>query len=461
MKKLLFLLFLLCGGVVGGLYYLNHHDGANPGPTLITERLSVGEVTEKVSATGRITPREGGVTVVSMKLPVGQIVELAEHAEVGQSVAKGQLLFRLEDVIAQAQVEEAKAGVVTAEAAVRQAKAKLLSAEAGKRLGESTRDATKVALDNAEKKYAVEGVIAKGIVDDARSKYQAVLEGVNQADALVKEAEAGILTAEANLKRAHASLKLAEQNLAFHQIRAPIDGVILDRSKFLVPGAVVSPQQSPLFTIATNLTDCWELVAQVGEADISKIRVGMPVTFTVEAYADRRTKFTGKVTRIAVVPSVPNRTGAEAQIAGLTGLAFYAVNIEIDKERGPDGKPVEKHPLKAGLNANVDLIVETRTQVLRVSNSALSYTPDKLSDAVVQELEAKRALGLDPVWVKTPTGGQEPRFVRRLLTDGTYTAIEPETGSDLHPDSEVIVEATHPPENPGWLKFDKPLKIGL
>src|SRR5688572_31699820 len=93
------------------------------------------------------------------------------------------------------------------------------------------------------------------------------------------------------LADAQARLTMAQKQLDDAQIRAPFAGVVSIRS--VSEGDVVSPGTA-LFSIVDPASMRFE--ASVPAAQLSQVKIGAPVSFTVSGYPDRR--FTRRVSRI-------------------------------------------------------------------------------------------------------------------------------------------------------------------
>lgn len=172
----------------------------------------------------------------------------------GSAVRKGQLLATLEAPEMRAQIVEAEARVQALQLQRAEAVAKLAAAQ-------STFDRLKAAS-------ATPGVVAQNDVIVAEKSVEA-------AQALVRSHEGLIKAAQAQVQ----SVRDLEQYL---QIRAPFDGMIVERS--VHPGALAGPGQSmpPMFRLH-QLTRL-RLVVAVPEALVGGIVKGARVTFTVPAY---------------------------------------------------------------------------------------------------------------------------------------------------------------------------------
>jgi HlyD family secretion protein len=131
-----------------------------------------------------------------------------------------------------------------------------------------------------------------------------------------------------------------------------------------------------LFVLAGDLGEM-EILASVDESDIGLIGHGQEVQFTVQAYPEKT--FHGTVSQVRLQSSV------------MENVVTYDVMISVDNA---DGR------LLPGMTATVEFIVARASDVLKVSNSALRFTP---TQAMMVEL--------------AEFGGQEGGSQRRPLTD--------------------------------------------
>ncbi len=205
---------------------------------------------------------------------------------------------------------------------------------------------------------------ARAQVSQARANLQRLLESPTPAD--IAAAEAQVAQAEANLRRltegaspeeievqqaqveqARIALEQARLNLQGAEIRAPFDGTVVALG--IKEGEVVSAA-----TPAVTLADLsrFELRVTVDELDVGLVREGQPVTITLDAYRD--TPMSGTVVYVAPVP------------AGQQGVVSYPVRIELDLTTAPG-------PLRAGMTASAEIVVQRLEDVLVVPNRAISF----------------------------------------------------------------------------------------
>ena len=153
-----------------------------------------------------------------------------------------------------------------------------LSARSGVTAAQTAADAARRNLERSEKLVAA-GAIADRDVETARTQAQA---------------------AASQLADAKARFAAAEKQLDKTTIKSPIAGVVSVRS--VSAGDLASPGAA-LFTIVDPSS--MRLEGRVPTDQISSVRLGMPVTFTVQGYPDR--SFTGRITRINPVADPTTR----------------------------------------------------------------------------------------------------------------------------------------------------------
>src|SRR5947199_5940684 len=109
-----------------------------------------------------------------------------------------------------------------------------------------------------------------------------------------------------------------------------------------------------------------DLVAQVAEGDIGRIRVGLRTTFTVNSFPDFT--FAGHVTQIKPVP------------ATVQGAVFYSVVVTAENIKDPSSG---EWRLRPGMPASAEVILRTHEKVwkLPVAARAVRFEPVRMSDA--------------------------------------------------------------------------------
>ncbi len=398
MKRLVkaVIVVLVGAGLIGGAAAWYLRPGKGQAVAYRTAEVTRGDVVVAISATGTVEPEE----VVDVGAQVaGQILEFGKDADgktvdYGSVVEDGTVLAQIDDSLYAAEAAGASAQVAAAEAGVRQAEANLEQMKA--KLQQAERDWARA------QKLGPSEALAQATYDAYQSAYET-------ARANVAVAEAAILQARAALAQAEAVQRRAQRNLGYCTIKSPVKGVIIDRRVNIGQTVVASLNAPSLFLIAKDLTRMQVWVA-VNEADIGKIRPGLPVSFTVDAFSGET--FRGEVGKVRLNASMTQN------------VVTYTVEVITDNSSGR---------LLPYLTANVRFELERRPNVLRVPGVALRWTPQP--DAVAPEFRkaaarpAARASGGEPdrgvVWVLE---GREvrPLRVRVGLSDGALTEVEGE-----------------------------------
>src|SRR5260221_4476342 len=226
-----------------------------------------------LNATGRVTAwRKASVSTKA----TGRLEWLG--VQEGSGVKSGEVIARLENLDVAASRDSAVANIAAARANLEQGDAEMRDADSS----------YKRAQDLYEKKF-----ISESTLDSARARYE-------KAKASIASLKAAIGVAEANARQAGVSV---EQTL----IRAPFDGIVLTKNANV--GDIITPFSSATDSkgAVVNMADMetLEVEADVSEASIGKISVGMPTEIQLDAYPDVR--LLGEVSR--VVPTV-DRTKA-------------------------------------------------------------------------------------------------------------------------------------------------------
>jgi HlyD family secretion protein len=163
--------------------------------------------------------------------------------------------------------------------------------------------------------------------------------------------QSNFAVAQANVKSAQISVDKARKNLAYTEIYAPIDGVVVERNVDVGQTVAASLSAPQLFLIANDLSEM-QILASVDESDIGQITEGLPVEFTVQSYANRTFKGTVKQVRL--------------QSTTVNNVVSYTAVVGVSNE---DGK------LLPGMTATVKFVTGQAEGALTVPNAALRFKP--------------------------------------------------------------------------------------
>jgi RND family efflux transporter MFP subunit len=191
----------------------------------------------------------------------------------GSRAKEGEIIARLENADVAATRDSAVAAANAARANLEQGMAELRDSDVS----------YKRTQDLFEKKF-----IAESALDTARAR--------------LEKAQAGISSLKAAIGVADANARQAEVAVEQTMIRAPFNGIVLTKNANV--GDIITPFSSATDSkgAVVNMADMdtLEVEADVSEASIGKIRVGMPAEIQLDAYPDLR--LLGEVSRI--VPTV-------------------------------------------------------------------------------------------------------------------------------------------------------------
>lgn len=221
--------------------------------TVHTRRLVAQDRVETLRQIGNVNP----LYDVTLSAEVsGHIAE--RLAEVGDTVAAGDVLVRIDDQRLRLAVESAEAELERLAASLDQRRRDLKRAE--------------------------------NLHDDR----------ISSADAL-ESARTAVRIAEAARRGQQAGLDRLRRDLSDTVVRSPVSGHIVQR--MVDVGELVSPG-TPLYRIVDSSTI--KIVTRVNEVDIAKVRIGTEATIAVDAYPDE--PIHGTVTSIAVEADPATRT---------------------------------------------------------------------------------------------------------------------------------------------------------
>ncbi len=293
-----------------------------------------GDVARSVVATGKIQP----LAKVEIKSKASGIVEkLLVHY--GDTVETGQVLAELDKEQLHAGVREARANLLASEAAYER---NLVEAQ-GPDL-----PFLKTSVERSKRLYA-DGLIAPQIREDAEMAYQMAL---NRQTA----ARSNAAVTKAEVERARAALERTQTDLHYATIRSPMDGLVLSRDVEVgdaVSSILVLGSQATLVMTLGDVSEVYVL-GKVDEADIGRVYMDQRARIVVEAFKDK--KFEGEVTKISPF-------GVEED-----NVTTFEVRVSI---QNPTGE------LKTNMSANAEIILEEKTGVLLIPESAVIYDRER------------------------------------------------------------------------------------
>ena len=189
---------------------------------------------------------------------------------------------------------------------------------------------------------------------------RAVARVTSQTESALIQARAEVEAAKLNFEVEEGRLEKTKRQLEATKIYAPQNGEVVyvvqdgrrGQEQAIEKGATVYPRQD-----LVKLPDLSRIKvdAKIHESQISQVSTGLPATVLVDAYPDRT--FRGTVTAVGSVPVQGNWLRSD--------LKEYEATIELDPLGPNDPK------LKPGLTCEVEILVESRPDVLHVPVQAV------------------------------------------------------------------------------------------
>ena len=334
---------IVTGAILGLTVFKN---GKNGKVEYRTEVIGRGDIEALVVTSGTLNPIE---TVDVGAQVSGKIEKL--YADFNTPVKQGQIVAELDQEPLKMKIQQNESSYQTRVAGVDQAK---------------------VTLQTSEKSFErAKSLFAKSLLS---------VEEMDAAEATYLNAKSSLVSAQASLAQAKTALDLSKIDLSYAVIKSPVDGVVITR-KVNIGQTLQSSYTAPvLFQVATDLTKM-KVECSVDESDIGKVKEGQKVRFGVEAYPNDT--FNGVVQQVRVSPET------------VQNVVTYTTIVNVDN---PDKK------LLPGMTATVSIIVGEAKNVLRVSNSALRFTPT-LSP---EELAAIQKETMDRLMAQRQAQGGQP-----------------------------------------------------
>jgi macrolide-specific efflux system membrane fusion protein len=275
---------LLVGLVLigGGWYWYTGAARGQQQETLRPVAVTRGTIEEVVTAQGKLEAKQ----YVDVGTQVsGQVKKI--HVEIGDAVKQGQLLAEIDPRVYQAQVEASEARINSLRAQLDQQKAELMLAEQN--------------LKRNQDLIAVNAV-SRQVLEESESQAAVARAQVDSLAAQIQETES--------------NLRGNRANLSFTKIYAPMAGTVTTLPAR--EGQTLNANQTAPTVLQVANLDAMTVRAQVAEADVTRIKEGMPVSFTTLGNSERR--WQGKVRQILPSPQVVN------------DVVLYDVLIDVKNE---------------------------------------------------------------------------------------------------------------------------------
>lgn len=359
---------LLVLAVVGTGYYAWSRQGAPPATTVITQAVTRGDIEESVTAVGTLD----AVKSVDAGAQVsGQLKSL--HVGIGDKVEQNQLIAEIDPASIENRIEIDEAELANLEAQLVSKKAQLV---------------LKQSNIERQRNLVATNSVSQSTLDQAVADHAA--------------AGADVQAIEAQIRKQKATLAGDRVDLGYTKIYAPMAGTIVDDPA--KEGQTLNANQTTPTIVTIADLSTMTVKAQVSEADVGKLKLGMDAYFTLLGQPGKR--FTGKLRQIEPMPDTENNV-----------VLYYAL-FDVPNPTGE---------LMMSMSAQVFFVQAAAKNVLVVPSAAL-----RTMEAAASDRPARAE-----VTVVAPSGATQTRPVEV----GVRNRVSAEIVSGLQEGEKVVVDA--------------------
>lgn len=346
-KKTIYILLAVAVVLIGTLIGLSKSGvigNKDKGTEIEIANVAASTIVETVSATGKIQPE---IEVKISSEVSGEIIAL--NVKEGQVVKKGDLLVKINPDLYTSSYNRTVSNLSGTKAGLNQSEASYKEAKANYDRNKSLYD---------------KGIISRADWDKAVASFEV--------------AKANKQNAYYNVQSASATVLEAKDNLGRTTIYAPADGTISVLNVELGERVLGTQQMAGTEILRVANLNNMEVEVDVNENDIVKIKVGDEANVEVDAYLKKQFK--------GIVTSISNSASSTLTADQVTN---FKVKVRILKESYQDlleGKPSTYSPFRPGMTATVDIITNTKSNILTVPISSVVVKSDT---AAVKEIKVE------------------------------------------------------------------------
>lgn len=290
----------------------------------ITAPVAKADIEAKVLATGTLNAFK---TVAVGAQVSGQVKTL--HAALGERVKKGQLLAEIDPVLQQNSLRDAEAS--------------LENVQAQKRSKQVLLRQYQLAFARQEKMATLDA--------SARADLES-------AQAQLESTRADLAALDAQIKKAKVSVDTARANLGYTRIVAPMDGIVI--AIVTEEGQTVNANQTAPTILKLAELGTITVKAQISEADVIRVKPGLPVYFTVLGDSDKR--YESRLRAIEPAPESESSSSTTTTSSSSSTAIYYNGLFEV---------PNPDHTLRVSMTAQVSIVLNRAQNTLSIPVSAL------------------------------------------------------------------------------------------
>jgi macrolide-specific efflux system membrane fusion protein len=302
-------------------------------PLYLTAPVTIGHIEDTVLASGTVKAfRQISVGAQAS----GQIKVL--HVVLGDHVKQGRLIAEIDSM--------------TQQNALRAASADLANFRAQLRAGRATAKQAELAFERQKIMFT----------QDASSR-----QDYDLAEAAMQGSRANVAALMAQIDKNTIAVDTAKVNLGYAKILAPMDGMVV--AVVTQQGQTVNANQAAPTIIKLACMDTVTIKAQISEADVTKVKAGQKVFFTILGEPDRRYQTTLRAIEPAPDSILQDDTMGSNAGGGSTAAAIYYNGLLDMPNR--DGK------LRIAMTVQVNIILDQAEHATLIPATALGqHNPD-------------------------------------------------------------------------------------
>jgi len=370
---------------------------AKEAPRFATAAAVRGDIEDAVLATGTVQ----AFKQVSVGAQVsGQVKSL--KVQLGQRVKKGELIAEIDSTTQQNTVRNAEAALENVRAQQASQQASLIEAELAYKRQKQLLDADA----------------------GARADFEA-------AEAKRNTTRASIAALQAQIKQAEITADTAKVNLGYTRIVSPIDGIVV--ALVAQEGQTVNSNQTTPTIIKVAQLDTVTVKTQISEADVIKVRAGLPVYFTI--LGDPDTRYTAQLRTIepatdAILTESTASSSNNATSSSSTTAIYYNGLFDVPN---PDNR------LRISMTAQVSIVRAQARGAVIIPASALG----------------QRSRDGYTVRVLDSQGQPQPRKIRV----GINNNVNAEVTEGLAEGEQVVVAESAAPGGASGMRRGPPMRL--
>lgn len=304
-----------------------------------TEVVTVGSFEARLTFTGTTQPQQ---TVALRSRVEGQVTALS--ADVGDSVASGEIVARQDADLLTVVVNQAAAELQARQSEVAQAEAAVSDAQ-------TAYESARVQLQQAQadanrlRRLAADGAVSTQVAEQAQLTVDTGQQVLQSTQEQIRTRQAAVDAAEGRVGAQQAVVNQTQERLSYAVVRSPLAGSVIER---LVEVGDYAEAGDELMQIG-DLSSIKVLI-EVSDRDLAEVTEGQPVEVRLDAFP--ATAIAGRVTQIAPAADPASR--------------LIPVEVTMPNDAGRIG---------SGLLARVTL-VGTDSDLVAIPQRALDLAPD-------------------------------------------------------------------------------------